>query len=82
MNIPDARSTQDALSANLKNSTDVALTKVVVDAISTAVGAKANSATFSTLNKSGEDVMRVVQDLRRKGYKVDRSGTNITVSGF
>lgn len=80
MNIPDARTAQDSVTAGKAGDTMVAFQKVVSDAIITSIGNKTNSATISTRNKSGRDVMRALQDLKTKGFTVSPSGTDWTVT--
>lgn len=80
MNIPDARVASDSTIAGKAGNTTVALEKVVGDAITTAIGAKDVSATFSIVGKNASDVMAIHQELRRKGYKVSQSGTNVTLT--
>jgi hypothetical protein len=77
MFIQDARMSSDFSAAG---DSSAAFAKVVLDAISTSVGLKSNTATFSTSGKTGADVMAVLQDLRRKGYKVSATGSNVTIS--
>lgn len=79
MNIQDARASSDFSSVSSAD-TSVAFAKVVQDAISTAVGIKVKTATFSVSGKQGADVMAVMQDLNRKGYKITRSGTDVTIN--
>ncbi len=80
MSIPTARETQDAIAAGNANDTSVAFEKTVADAVTTAIGNKATSATVSFSGKSGADVMGILQELRRKGHKVAQSGTNWTIT--
>jgi len=80
MNLPDARLASDSTAANISGDTSVAFQKVTLDAISTSIGNKTNSATISCSGKAGADVMATLQELMRKGYKVTRSGTYLTIS--
>lgn len=77
MEIPGARQTADA-AVNADSS--VVMNKVIVDALSIAVGNKASTTTISFAGKGGADVMRALQELRQKGFKVTTSGTNFVVS--
>jgi predicted membrane GTPase involved in stress response len=77
MNIPDARQVSDNISAG---DTSAALTRSMVDSLSTAVGNKASSMTFSVSGKTAADVMAVISEMRRKGYKITGSGTTLTIS--
>lgn len=78
MNIPDARLASDQVSAGRE--TGLAFNKVLIDAISTSIGAQSNTATVSFSGKAGADVMRTLQELKQKGYRVTQSGTNMTVT--
>lgn len=81
MVIPDARASADATNANIGGDTSVVLIKSAVDAISTAVGNKTNTATITISGKSGSDIMVVLQQLKQKGYKVtNNSGSTLSVS--
>lgn len=80
MNIQDARSTQDAVAAGRAGDTMVPFQKVISDAIATSIGNKTNSATISFSGKAGADVMRSLQALKEKGYKVAQSGTDWTIT--
>lgn len=77
--IPDARTTQDAVQAGTAGDTNVAFQKTVADAINTAIGNKTTTTTVSISGKSAPDVMQALQELKRKGYKVEQSGTTWTI---
>lgn len=78
--IPDARTTQDAIQAGNAGDTNVGFSKLVADAINTAIGNKATTATLSFSGKAGADVMQALQELRRKGFRVAQASTNWTIT--
>lgn len=80
MDIPHARESSDSTNASKAGDTSVALAKVVTDAITTSIGTKTATATFSVSGKQAMDVMATIQDLRRKGYRVSQSGTDFTIT--
>lgn len=80
MNIPDARMASDQLVASKGGNTQTALTKVLVDAIYTSIGAKTDSATISISGKNGEDVRKIISELRTKGYRITQNGTDLTAT--
>lgn len=80
MIIPDARTASDMTNASIMNDTNVSLNKTILDAINTSIGNKSKTATVSFSGKSGMDVMNGLQELRRKGFNVTQSGTNLTIN--
>ncbi len=78
MNIPESRVASDQ--AVSIADTGVVFNKVIVDAISTSIGTGRKTATVSFSGKSGADVMRTLQELKQKGYRVTQSDTNWTVT--
>lgn len=80
MNIPHARTTQDNIAAGNAGETMVAFEKIVSDAINTAIGNKATSATVTITSKGAKDVMRLLGELRSQGYKVANDGTTWTIT--
>jgi hypothetical protein len=79
MILPSARETADLVASALAGNTAALLEVVMLTGLMSGVGSTAGSGSFSVSGYGGKDVLKLIQDLRNKGYYVTQSSTTVTI---